>query len=122
MNIKNIFRAAALVVALAFAASIQAQPASTQPPTTQPAGNDTLVIPALAPPRAQAESAAESAPVVVRLQPAGDGAAAREAELLRKLLAGPPEAAALSELVELRNRQLRRDADALDALAALTGG
>lgn len=124
MNLKTIFRAAALAAGLALVASVQAQPMATQPagrdampPATQPAGNEALVVPALAPPRARAEPATDSAPVVPLLQPAGDGDAARAAGLLRKLLTGPPDAAALSELTALRNRQLQRDADALDALA-----
>jgi predicted RNA-binding Zn-ribbon protein involved in translation (DUF1610 family) len=130
MNIKNIFLAAAMVAVLALVASVRAQPTATQPagrdampPATQPAGNEALVVPALAPPRTRSEPVADSspatdsAPVVPLLQPAGDGDAARAAGLLRKLLAGPPDAAALSELTALRNRQLHRDADALDALA-----
>lgn len=111
MNAKNIFRAAALLAAVAFAGPIWAQTAATQP-----AGNDALVIPALAP-RAQAGPAEDSAPVAPLLQPAKDASAARAEELLRKLLNGPPDAAALGELIELRNRRLQRDADALDALA-----
>jgi predicted RNA-binding Zn-ribbon protein involved in translation (DUF1610 family) len=113
--------AAAFVATLGFVAPVLAQPASAQPASTGPAaaqpastgpaGNEALVTPALAPPRAQAAPAAASS------QPAEDAAAAREAALMRKLLAGPPDASALSELADLRNRQLRRDADALDALA-----
>lgn len=124
MNLKSIFRAAALAAALTLVAPVQAQPPATRPagrdampPATQPAGNEALVIPALAPPRTRAEPATGSAPVAAPLQPAGDGDAARSAGLLRKLLAGPPDASALSELTALRNRQLQRDADALDALA-----
>jgi len=123
MSIKNISCAAALAGVLAgavvLAATGQTSPAgkSAQPPATMPAGDEAVVTPALAPPRAQAGPAADSAPVVVRLQPAGEGGASHEAQLLRKLLAGPPDDAALSELVALRNRRLQRDADALDALA-----
>ena len=129
MNLKSIIRAAALAAVLAgtiaAAAPDQTRPAGrdAMPPATQPAGNEALVVPALAPPRTRAEPVADSepatdsAPVVPLLQPAGDGDAARAAGLLRKLLAGPPDAAALSELTALRNRRLQRDADALDALA-----
>jgi len=127
MNIKSISCAAALAAGLVFAASVRAQPAATGPagggalsPATRPAGNAALVTPALAPPRPQsepAEPAADLTPVVVRVQPANDSDAARAAGLLRRLLAGPPDAAALGELTVLRNRQLHRDADALDALA-----
>jgi len=116
MNVKNTFRAAALAAALAFAASGWAQPAATQP-ATQPAGNGALVTSALAPPRAQTEPATEPGPVVPQLQPAKDPAAARADKLLRKLLNGPPDASALSDLIELRNRLLQRDADALSAIA-----
>jgi predicted RNA-binding Zn-ribbon protein involved in translation (DUF1610 family) len=105
------------LIAPAWAGPAATQPSSAQPPTTRPAGNDALVIPALAPPKAQTEPAADSAPVVARPQPPAGGESARAAELLRKLLAGPPDAPALNELIELRNRQLQRDADALDALA-----
>jgi predicted RNA-binding Zn-ribbon protein involved in translation (DUF1610 family) len=124
MSIKNISCAAALAAALAGAVVLAATGQTTspagktaQPPATMPAGDEAVVTPALAPPRAQAQPAADATPVVVRLQPAGEGDAAREAQLLRKLLAGPPDDAVLSELAALRNRRLQRDADALDALA-----
>jgi len=100
--------AAALAAVLALpaaAATAQAQP-ETQPAATQPDSDVGPVIPRLEP------------VVLPPDEPAATGDDDRAARLARRLLANPLDVAARNELVELRARLSRRDADAVAALAA----
>ena len=95
---------AAVLAARAVVAIAQAQP-ETQPAATQPASDAGPVVPRLQ-------------PVVLPLdEPAATSDDDRAAELARRLLADPLDAAVRNALGELRARLLLRDADALDALA-----
>jgi len=95
---------AALPAARAVVAVARGEPES-QPAATRPASDAGPVVPRLK-------------PVVLPADvPAATSDDDRAAELARKLLADPHDAAARAALGQLRARLRRRDADALDALA-----
>ncbi len=99
--------AALLVVAATKADQTQQvpQPPASRPAATQPVPDDGPVVPRLQPVVLPAD------------EPVAKDDDARAAQLVKKLLADPLDAAVRNKLAELRTRLQRRDMQALDALA-----